>query len=572
MFDRNRSSSARGAREVAVPGLPGTMRRIAVLTAVLVASMILPVRAGQGFGAATQGGIGKSLFRVTSLADSGPGSLRDAVSKGGRYVVFDVAGTIHLSSDIRVLGAYITIDGSKAPSPGITLRNYGLDIDGNHADVHDVVVHNIRIRDPRNDGIAVEWGAHHVHISNVSIDGCGDGNIDITRYAHDVTVAWSVFSGCAKNMLIKYEAQRVTLHHNVFIHSQWRNPWISYTTEHTNNLSPDTMVDMRNNLVWGWGESGGGTGIECGAKANLVNNYFSSPNTSASRQANAIIMKTSCSTGGHGAYAYTFGNVSADGLKKDLNSLGNRSTPYAAAFVDTHDACIGARDALARAGAVPLDSIDLGHLSQITLPGCTSGSSTSAGATTTSTSSTSSTSTTSPSSGEQLFQSQIAGRANDADETWAGRVSTSSRPLRFGTTRALNAFRFTDVTIPPGATILSAKLRFHVTGNGAVPISSFYWGEKTASSTPFESRSGSLSTRPRTGVFFYDVPPPWPTGVVESRELAGIVQEIVRERGWAAGNALTLFVGDAGSAGYRKVASADTSTAKAAVLVVRWRP
>ena len=76
-----------------------------------------------GFGATASGGRGHVVYHVTNLEDSGPGSFRDAVGAPGRIVVFDVAGTISVSSEIAVRGANITIDGFTAPAPGITLLN-----------------------------------------------------------------------------------------------------------------------------------------------------------------------------------------------------------------------------------------------------------------------------------------------------------------------------------------------------------------------------------------------------------------------------------------------------------------
>src|SRR5262245_51839144 len=51
----------------------------------------------EGAGAFAAGGRGGSVFIVTNVNTSGPGSLADAVSKPNRIVVFAVSGTIDLS-------------------------------------------------------------------------------------------------------------------------------------------------------------------------------------------------------------------------------------------------------------------------------------------------------------------------------------------------------------------------------------------------------------------------------------------------------------------------------------------
>jgi hypothetical protein len=55
---------------------------------------------------------------VTTLADSGTGSFRDAVSKSNRIIEFSVGGYVNLSSAVT-LSSDITIDGSTAPGDGI---------------------------------------------------------------------------------------------------------------------------------------------------------------------------------------------------------------------------------------------------------------------------------------------------------------------------------------------------------------------------------------------------------------------------------------------------------------------
>src|SRR4051794_3110989 len=59
-------------------------------------------RGAEGFGALATGGRGGEIVHVTAVADKGAGSLREAVSKGNRIVVFDVAGVIKLESNLEV--------------------------------------------------------------------------------------------------------------------------------------------------------------------------------------------------------------------------------------------------------------------------------------------------------------------------------------------------------------------------------------------------------------------------------------------------------------------------------------
>src|SRR3954468_6124279 len=74
----------------------------------------------EGGGMYSFGGRGGNVFVVTSLDDSGPGTLREACEAGGpRVVVFNVAGLIRLKTRISVRAPYITIDGSSAPGDGV---------------------------------------------------------------------------------------------------------------------------------------------------------------------------------------------------------------------------------------------------------------------------------------------------------------------------------------------------------------------------------------------------------------------------------------------------------------------
>jgi pectate lyase len=290
--------------------------------------------------------------RVTTLNDGGRGSLREALRHGNRTVVFDVAGEIRLSTHLYVGGPFVTIDGSSAPPPGITLRGHGLIIRGNRG-AHDVIVRGLRVRDAAIDGIQIAYGAYNVVIDHVSVAGSADGNIDITAGSRDVTVSWSIIGNNKKSMLIKYNPSRITLHHNVLVGSLERNPQVRID-DTERGTATDTTADIRNNLVANW-HSGQGALIWYGPWANVVNNVFAS-----GKQRGALRVES--------ARAYVAGNVFTDEI--DVNRLGTESAAFPAPAVDTQDACAAAQLTLAGAGVRPLDALDHQLLASIAVPLC----------------------------------------------------------------------------------------------------------------------------------------------------------------------------------------------------------
>jgi hypothetical protein len=103
----------------------------------------------EGFGAFAKGGRGGRAIYVTNLNDSGPGSLREALTaKGPRTVIFRVGGVITLHSALTIREPYVTVAGQTAPGDGICLRADT----GTHADglvlnqTHDVVLRFLRVQ------------------------------------------------------------------------------------------------------------------------------------------------------------------------------------------------------------------------------------------------------------------------------------------------------------------------------------------------------------------------------------------------------------------------------------------
>jgi len=97
----------------------------------------------QGFGRETVAGRGGQVIKVTSLNDSGPGTLREALqyTSGPRIIVFEMGGEIHLKSTLTVSNPYVTIAGQTAPFPGTHTTGYGFKIS-----THDVLMQHLFVR------------------------------------------------------------------------------------------------------------------------------------------------------------------------------------------------------------------------------------------------------------------------------------------------------------------------------------------------------------------------------------------------------------------------------------------
>ena len=118
-----------------------------------------------GGGMYSFGGRGGKVFVVTNLNDSGAGSFREACEAGGpRFVVFNVAGIIHLKDRIRIRAPYITIVGNTAPGDGVCIAGNTVELE-----THDVVIRYMRFR----------RGATDVGDRNDSLGGNPTGNIMI---------------------------------------------------------------------------------------------------------------------------------------------------------------------------------------------------------------------------------------------------------------------------------------------------------------------------------------------------------------------------------------------------------
>jgi pectate lyase len=224
----------------------------------------------EGFGANTPGGSGGAAYSVTSLADSGPGTLRDALSASNRNITFAVGGTIALASTIRISGNHITVDASSAPPPGITITAAHSGVTSALIEVkqgNDIILRHLRITDAPDpntgDNLRIWDGSYNVVVDHCSFRRPGDGNLDISDGAHDVTIQWCILAEAYKNSLIRTGVWNISLHHNLYVHGDERNP----------QLDDATSVDMVNNVIYDWAGNYG-TRLRNAASANVVANAY----------------------------------------------------------------------------------------------------------------------------------------------------------------------------------------------------------------------------------------------------------------------------------------------------------
>jgi len=362
----------------------------------------------EGFGAVTRGGEGKPIYRVANLNDSGPGSLRDALSQGNRYIVFDVGGTINLTTyeylgdwyyaGLWVKGPNVTIDGTTAPWPGITISSSrlpsvgnsgveGLAIDNYLTGAHDVIVRGIRFRHITSGSAScLGIASYNVVVDRVSTYMCGKNSIDIygdsVNPVHDITVQWSIIGPNNPSHNIAIDINRnewnISLHHNLIIGLTGRMPKISRDQRPTSAIT----VDMRNNVIWDWNGSRATTILE-GANANVVNNlYYTPPATGGIQwglQVCTGVAEGTCQAGSqYAASAYVDGTVSLNAgpspeggsWSQYYDNRGTRSSPFPAAPVTTTDACTAARAVVANAGLRPLDAVDQSLIGRVDLSAC----------------------------------------------------------------------------------------------------------------------------------------------------------------------------------------------------------
>lgn len=254
------------------------------------ANEVLAFPGAEGGGRYTSGGRSGDVYIVTTLEDYSTGekaikgSLRDAVSKDNRFIVFHVSGVIHLKEPLSLRNRKnVTIAGQTAPGDGITLTGYETNI----SDSENVIIRYLRFRPGadnvhQGDSMDAIWGRSmkDVMIDHISTSWSTDETMSLYR-AENMTVQWSIvaeslaMSGHTKGRHGYggiWGGVNTTFHHNLMANHTSRNPRLGGGTREADDNNHIGLFDIRNNVIYNWGFNtayGGGR-----ANANYINNYM----------------------------------------------------------------------------------------------------------------------------------------------------------------------------------------------------------------------------------------------------------------------------------------------------------
>jgi autotransporter-associated beta strand protein len=220
-----------------------------------------------GFGSYATGGRNGSVYHVTTLADSGAGSFRDAVSSGNRTIVFDVGGIVNLSSAISCSSG-LTIAGQTAPG-GIVFNGGEISF----ANRNNIICRYIRIRPGSSTTSSTDDALSFYRASNVIVDHTSiafapwnniDGVGDSTHVVTSITVQNSINANPTGQQFGAHTESvggQWSWFYNIFANSHNRNPLAKINTVYINNVDYNCSAGYT-------------THTSTRFKHDIVNNYF----------------------------------------------------------------------------------------------------------------------------------------------------------------------------------------------------------------------------------------------------------------------------------------------------------
>ncbi len=268
----------------------------------------------EGGGKYVTGGREGVVIHVTTLEDARDevtkqpaiGTLRKALQMDGtRTVVFDVAGTIHLTSQLEITGGNLTVAGQTAPGDGICIAGYPVVVKASN-----VILRFLRFR--MGDQNKVEGDALTIcEHKNIIVDHCsfswstdecvsvyGNENFTLQYCFITESLKASVHAKGAHGYGGIWGGKNASFHHNLLAHHQSRNPRFDHDYVNTKCAGP---IDFVNNVVYNWESNSayggeGSTNGGGGRHINFVNNYYKpGPSTKDDVKTRLVDPWTSCS-------------------------------------------------------------------------------------------------------------------------------------------------------------------------------------------------------------------------------------------------------------------------------------
>ncbi len=261
-----------------------------------VSSQQIAFPGAEGYGKYSLGGRGGKVYEVTTLADDGAGSFRQAFNAypgEPLTIVFKVGGIIDLLTPIKIQRSNMTIAGQTAPGDGICTKRSMVKIYGKNLIIRYM---HFRPGDVSKTNTPAVYGLDIENSNNFIVDHCSMSwamEEAATFYDNKYsTVQWCLVSESLNSSYNGkgshgyagvWGGQWASYHHNLLAHHHSRAIRFNGSRTH------DTLayIDYRNNVIYNWGNDLGcyGNEIEIAdtgkpifnlrrAEVNIMNNYY----------------------------------------------------------------------------------------------------------------------------------------------------------------------------------------------------------------------------------------------------------------------------------------------------------
>jgi hypothetical protein len=151
--------------------------------------------------------------------------------------------------------------------------------------------------------------------------------------------------------------------------------------------------------------------------------------------------------------------------------------------------------------------------------------------------------------GRNVVEVRVTRGRDDVEESSTGKMYLNSNDLElvYDGNNQVVGIRFSKVNIPKGATITNAYIQFSVDEASSQATALSIQGEANPNSASFTTKTHNISSRLRTFKSATWSPVAWlqlkAKGLDQrTPNLAPIVQEIVNQQGWVAGNSLVMII------------------------------